>query len=57
MMEQQLRKLADQMIADMKLDLTQDGDLHSFSEQNIRIAVFEDLKDTLKLIFADVAHL
>lgn len=57
MMEQQLRKLADQMIADMKLDLTQDGDLHSFSEQNIRIAVFEDLKDTLKLIFADVANL
>ena len=57
MMEQQLRKLADQMIADMKQDLTQSGDLQNFSEQNIRIAVFEDLKDTLRHIFADVSRL
>ena len=56
-MEQQLRKLADQMIADMKQDLTNDGDAQSYSEQNIRIAVFEDMKDTLRHIFADVSRL
>ena len=40
--------LAEQMINEMREDLKRSGDYENFGEEGIRIAVYEDLKDTLK---------
>ena len=40
----------------MRADLVKSGDYESYGETGIRIAVYEDLKDTLKHIFSDVAY-
>ena len=48
--------LVEQMINEMREDLKRSGDYDSYGEEGIRIAVYEDLKDTLKHIFSDVAY-
>ena len=51
-----LKELIKYMMDQMRADLNKSGDLDSYGETGIRIAVYEDLLDTLKLIFSDVAH-
>ena len=48
--------IVEQMINEMREDLKKSGDYDSYGEEGIRIAVYEDLKDTLKHIFSDVAY-
>ena len=48
--------IVEQMINEMRQDLKRSGDYDSYGEEGIRIAVYEDLKDTLKHIFSDVAY-
>ena len=48
--------LVEQMMDQMRADLKKSGDYESYGETGIRIAVYEDLKDTLKHIFSDVAY-
>lgn len=48
--------IVEQMINEMREDLKRSGDYDSYGEEGIRIAVYEDLKDTLKHIFSDVAY-
>lgn len=51
-----METLVEQMMDQMRADLKRSGDLESYGETGIRIAVYEDLKDTLKHIFSDVAY-
>jgi hypothetical protein len=51
-----MEQLIEQMINQMREDLKKSGDLDSYGETGIRIAVYEDLQDTLKHQFADVAY-
>ena len=51
-----METLAEQMMDQMRADLVKSGDYESYGETGIRIAVYEDLKDTLKHIFSDVAY-
>lgn len=48
--------IVEQMINEMREDLKRSGDYDNYGEEGIRIAVYEDLKDTLKHIFSDVAY-
>ena len=48
--------IVEQMINEMREDLKRSGDYDSYGEEGIRIAVYEDLKDTLKHIVSDVAY-
>ena len=48
--------IVEQMIDEMRDNLKKSGDYDNFGEEGIRIAVYEDLKDTLKHIFSDVAY-
>ena len=48
--------IVEQMINEMRDNLKRSGDYDNFGEEGIRIAVYEDLKDTLKHIFSDVAY-
>jgi len=40
----------------MREDLKKRGEYEEIGEVGIRVAVYEDLKDTLKHIFSDVAY-
>ena len=51
-----MEQLAEQMMDQMRADLKRSGDYDRYGEEGIRIAVYEDLKDSLKHIFADVAY-
>jgi hypothetical protein len=51
-----METIAEQMMDQMRADLKKSGDYESYGETGIRIAVYEDLKDTLKHIFSDVAY-
>ena len=51
-----MEQLIEQMMDQMRADLKKSGDYESYGEDGIRIAVYEDLKDTLKHIFSDVAY-
>jgi len=51
-----MEQLIEQMMDQMRADLKKSGDYESYGEEGIRIAVYEDLKDTLKHIFSDVAY-
>lgn len=53
---EQLKQLIEQMEAEMRADLKRSGDLEEYGEEGIRIAVYEDLKDTLNHLFSDVAY-
>ena len=51
---EQLKQLVTRMQDEMRADLARSGDLQEYGEEGIRIAVYEDLKDTLKQLFSDV---
>lgn len=44
------------MMDQMRLDLKASGDYDAYGEEGIRIAVYEDLNDSLKLEFSDVLY-
>ena len=44
------------MEAEMRQDLKRSGDLEEYGEEGIRIAVYEDLKDSLKHLFSDILY-
>lgn len=51
-----LKQLIEQMEAEMRQDLKRSGDLEEYGEEGIRIAVYEDLKDSLKHLFSDILY-
>ena len=56
-----LKKLIEEMQDDMRTDLKKDGDYdaageNGVDEEGIRIAVYEDLKDSLNQLFSDVIY-
>ena len=52
----ELKQLVMKMEAEMRADLKRSGDYEEYGEEGIRIAVYEDLKDTLKHLFSDVIY-
>ena len=53
---EQLKQLIEQMEAEMREDLKRSGDLEEYGEEGIRIAVYEDLRDSLDHLLSDVAY-
>ena len=51
-----LKELIKTMEDDMRADLERSGDLEEYGEEGIRIAVYEDLKDSLKYEFSDILN-
>ena len=51
-----LKKLIEKMEDDMRTDLKKSGDLEEYGEDGIRLAVYEDLKDSLNHLFSDVIY-
>ena len=51
-----LKELIKYMQDQMRMDLKRRGDYDSYGEEGIRIAVYEDLKDSLKLEFSDILY-
>lgn len=51
-----LKQLIKEMEDEMRADLKRSGDYESYGEEGIRIAVYEDLNDSLKMQFADVIY-
>ena len=53
---EQLKQLIEKMEAEMQEDLKRSGALEQYGEEGVRIAVYEDLKDTLDHLFSDVLY-
>ena len=51
-----LKELIKKMEDEMRADLKRSGDYEEYGEGGIRIAVYEDLKDTLNIEFSDVIY-
>ena len=51
-----LKKLIEKMYKEMEDDLAKSGDLEEYGEDGIRLAIYEDLKDSLNYIFSDVIY-
>ena len=51
-----LKKLIEKMTEDMRAALLKEGEIENYDEDAIRIAVYEDLKDTLNHNFSDVIY-
>jgi len=51
-----LKALIKKMEDEMRADLKRSGDYEEYGEAGIRIAVYEDLKDSLRLLFSDVIY-
>ena len=51
-----LKKLVEKMYKEMEADLAKSGDLEEYGEEGIRIAIYEDLKDSLNYLFSDVIY-
>lgn len=51
-----LKKLVEKMYKEMEADLARSGDLEEYGEDGIRLAIYEDLKDTLDYMFSDVIY-
>ena len=51
-----METIVEQMIDEMRDNLKKSGDYDNFGEEGIRVAVYEDLRDTLKQLFSDVAY-
>ena len=49
-----MEQLIEQMMDQMRADLVKSGDYESYGEEGIRIAVYEDLKDSLNYLFSDI---
>ena len=53
---ERLKALIKYMMDQMRDDLKRSGDYESYGEEGIRIAVYEDLKDSLKFEFSDILY-
>ena len=53
---ERLKELIEHMENEMRMDLQRSGDLEQYGEEGIRIAVYEDLKDTLDHLFSDILY-
>lgn len=53
---EQLKQLIKHLQDQMRADLKRSGDYHSYGEHGIRIAVYEDLRDSLKHEFSDILN-
>ena len=53
---ERLKELVKHMQDQMRADLKRSGDYDSYGEEGIRIAVYEDLKDSLKHQFSDILY-
>ena len=51
-----LKELIEHMMNLMRADLKRSGDYEEYGEEGIRIAVYEDLKDSLKCEFSDILY-
>lgn len=51
-----LKELIKKMEDEMRADLKRSGDYEEYGEEGIRIAVYEDLKDSLNHLFSDVIY-
>lgn len=53
---ERLKELIEHMMNQMRQDLKRSGDYEEYGEQGIRIAVYEDLRDSLKHQFSDILY-
>lgn len=53
---EKLEELVKHMMDQMRADLKRSGDYDQYGETGIRIAVYEDLNDSLKQQFADILY-
>ena len=53
---ERLKQLVERMMDQMRADLKRSGDYEEYGEEGIRIAVYEDLKDSLNHEFSDVCY-
>ena len=53
---ERLKELIEHQMNQMRADLKRSGDYEEYGEAGIRIAVYEDLKDTLNHLFSDVIY-
>jgi hypothetical protein len=53
---ERLKQLIQLMQDEMRADLKRSGDYEEYGEEGIRIAVYEDLKDSLKHQFSDILY-
>ena len=53
---ERLKELVKYMMDQMRADLKKSGDYDEYGEEGIRIAVYEDLNDSLKHQFADILY-
>ena len=53
---ERLKELIKHMMDQMRADLKRSGDYDSYGEEGIRIAVYEDLNDSLKYEFSDILY-
>ena len=51
-----LKKLVEKMYKEMEADLVRSGDLEEYGEDGIRLAIYEDIKDSLNYLFSDVIY-
>jgi hypothetical protein len=49
-----LKELIEFMMDQMRADLKRSGDYEEYGEEGIRIAVYEDLRDSLNYLFSDI---
>ncbi len=55
--QEQLRQLIEHMQDQTRRDMQASGQYEQYGETGIRVAVYEDLRDQLKSLFADIAYL
>jgi hypothetical protein len=51
-----LKELIEYMMDQMRAELKRTGEYEEYGEEGIRIAVYEDLKDSLNYQFSDVIY-
>ena len=51
-----LKELIEYMMDQMRAELKRTGEYEEYGEEGIRIAVYEDLKDSLNYQFSDVLY-
>jgi len=53
---EKIKQLIEHMMNQMRADLKRSGDYEEYGEEGIRIAVYEDLNDSLKHQFSDILY-
>tara|TARA_B110000858_G_C17473177_1_gene323705 strand:+ start:320 stop:487 length:168 start_codon:yes stop_codon:yes gene_type:complete len=53
---ERLKELVKHMMDQMRVDLKSSGDYEDYGEEGIRIAVYEDLRDSVNFEFSDILH-